>query len=307
MSLVNLPPEILYNILEFHPDPALASTNKEFKGSIDQIFRTLVRKAHPSLDENPITFNYKQYLVRLVGELKTEAERLGIPQPDLSKLSAVDKMLWSYRHFRSLINVVASETKKAKENDLHKFIIAVVHQIGLPLLPDQNLVDLWKSLTDNQLDQIEELNLTDQNFRFLPPEIGRIRNLKSLYLDRNVLKSLPLEINTLIHLKTLKLDHNNLTEISNNIHLPNLKRLELRHNKLKQVPNLIAYPNLSTIYIHHNQIDRIPSDINSHPNLTAVYLKNNPIININDANDRVIIDEPQIGPNSLVSNRIEGG
>jgi Leucine-rich repeat (LRR) protein len=70
-------------------------------------------------------------------------------------------------------------------------------------------------LRDYLLQNLEatKLDLSDRGITELPPEIGRLYNLKVLYLDGNQLTALPPNIGNLAKLQTLDLRHNQLTSL----------------------------------------------------------------------------------------------
>jgi len=56
-----------------------------------------------------------------------------------------------------------------------------------------------------------ELNLTNNELTQIPPEIGQLQQLHSLFLFNNKLTQIPPEIGQLQQLRTLSLSYNQLT------------------------------------------------------------------------------------------------
>lgn len=61
--------------------------------------------------------------------------------------------------------------------------------------------------------RLQELILPGNEFRSVPPEIFRLKNIKRLSLARNGIKTLPAEMGMLTTLTELDLSHNSLTEL----------------------------------------------------------------------------------------------
>ena len=71
------------------------------------------------------------------------------------------------------------------------------------------------------------------NYRYLPPEIGCLKNLEYLDLSFNKLKMLPLEISCLNGLIIMKVANNNLMELPSAMtSLSRLESLDLSNNRL---------------------------------------------------------------------------
>lgn len=317
MELMHLSTEVLYLIAEEHPSIALASTNHIMQEIVNKIFDSsakFIEREWSSLNHSPMPLNQankikRQYFNELLEEVKAEAQRLDNRQPDLSHLSTAEKIMWGYIHFRDLIEEVKLKTRQAQKEDFKKVVEAIAIEIDYPDLISLDPQAAWEMIKNNQWQTgIQELHLSGKNIRFLPPEIGDLKNLRQLYLDNNQLKTLPEEIKFLSSLQTLSLNNNQLINLPDRIQLPELESFELRHNHLEQVPNLSAYPKLKYMFLHHNGIKEIPTEVDSHPSLTKIYLKNNPIRQIPSAlSTRVEIDVPAFNLNHhhLTSDRFE--
>ena len=75
--------------------------------------------------------------------------------------------------------------------------------------------------------------------RFLPPEIGHLKNLEELDISFNKLKTLPSEISSLVALRHLRAENNKLAELPSGLAcLPNLNSIDVAHNKLTSLESL---------------------------------------------------------------------
>ncbi|WP_298919045.1 COR domain-containing protein [uncultured Nostoc sp.] len=94
-------------------------------------------------------------------------------------------------------------------------------------------------------DKVTTLKLFGKDLTKLPPEIGQLTNLQTLYLDSNQLSSLPPEIGQLTNLQTLDLTFNQLSSLPPKIRqLPNLKKLDLRRNPVPIPPEILGWKDL---------------------------------------------------------------
>lgn len=85
----------------------------------------------------------------------------------------------------------------------------------------------WQNLT--------ELNLTHCQLETLPPELGKLTPLQSLWLWQNKLGSVPPEIGELTNLQVLSLQYNQLTRLPPDISkLTKLRDLYLYGNKISK-------------------------------------------------------------------------
>ncbi|QLE48966.1 TIR domain-containing protein [Nostoc sp. C057] len=128
-----------------------------------------------------------------------------------------------------------------------------------------------------QLANLQTLYLYNNQLSSLPPEIGQLTNLQTLYLYSNQLSSLPPEIVQLTNLQTLYLGSNQLSSLPPEIgQLTNLQILYLYNNQLSSLPPEIGQlTNLQTLYLYNNQLSSLPPEIGQLTNLQTLYLYNN--------------------------------
>ena len=139
-----------------------------------------------------------------------------------------------------------------------------------------NKVGVINKILDSETNPSEELSL--ENIEELPPDIGRLSNLKNLRLsDNKKLTSLPPQIGQLINLEILYLQHCALLTLPAEIgHLTNLKKLNLRGNQLTKLPPEIGeLTNLEKLNLSENRLISLPSEIGQLINLKSIYLANN--------------------------------
>ena len=128
----------------------------------------------------------------------------------------------------------------------------------------------------------KSLHLSGLGLTSVPPEIGQLANLTTLYLSKNQLTSVPPEIGQLANLTTLNLHINQLTSVPPDIgQLANLTTLHLHANKLTSVPPDIGQlANLTTLHLHANKLTSVPQEIGQLANLTELALDNNQLTSL---------------------------
>lgn len=118
-----------------------------------------------------------------------------------------------------------------------------MHKLTFQTINGKKTIEYKQSIT--------MLELADSNITYLPCQIDIFTNLKTLFLDNNLLKSVPID------------------------NLINLRSLNLCDNQIKWIP--LMNTNLRYLYLSDNQIKWLPFNINL-CNLEWLYLENNPII-----------------------------
>lgn len=132
-----------------------------------------------------------------------------------------------------------------------------------------------------------ELDLRDEEITELPPEIGKLAQLKKLYVGRtewwkhgkNALRKLPPEIGKLNNLKQLNLSGNQLVSLPPEVgQLCNLERLHVSGNELTTVPQeVIRLSNLRWLNLNSNSLTIIPTFLLTLERLEKLRLYNNPL------------------------------
>jgi len=141
-----------------------------------------------------------------------------------------------------------------------------------------------------------ELDLSYKRLTQIPPEIGQLHQLRTLYLCHNQLTQIPFgllrlppEIGQLQQLRTLYLCHNQLTQIPFGLlrlppeigQLQQLRTLSLFDNQLTQIPPEIGQlQQLRYLYLFNNQLTQIPPEIGQLQQLHNLSLRNNQLTQI---------------------------
>ncbi|WP_392533729.1 leucine-rich repeat protein [Nostoc sp. C117] len=148
-----------------------------------------------------------------------------------------------------------------------------------------------------------ELDLSGQELTELPVEIGKLQQLESLILGKQVegyeyvggrylqkvsgnnLKTLPLELLGLPNLRKLDISGNPLESIPDVVtQVLHLEELILIRVELTEIPDVIAkLTNLTQLHLSVNQITQIPEAIAKLTNLNLLFLYNNQITQIPEA------------------------
>ncbi|MDO9213844.1 MAG: leucine-rich repeat domain-containing protein [Methylococcales bacterium] len=127
-----------------------------------------------------------------------------------------------------------------------------------------------------QQEQWQELNLAQLALIQLPPDIGQLDSLRTLYLYLNQLRYLPPEIGQLTALEELVIGSNQLRWLPAEIaQIKQLRRLYAPNNQLSRFPPDIT--RLSALYalgLSNNPLTCLPPDIVQLSRLRELYLDN---------------------------------
>jgi len=163
---------------------------------------------------------------------------------------------------------------------LNKIKKGLYTKLSLYYLYMENIImtesDELKSLPTEigKLINLRELYLDDNSIQLLPTEFGQLLNLQYFSLIYNKLNSLPTEIGQLLNLQYLYLSCNHLKIIPIEIcNLINLQYLSLDHNKLEKIPTQIGQLiNLIDINLCDNKLQSIPTQIAQLINLKYIHI-----------------------------------
>ena len=128
-----------------------------------------------------------------------------------------------------------------------------------------------------QLTALTSLFLYNNQLSALPPEIGQLTSLTTLYLQANQLSALPPEIGQLTALTELFLNHNQLSALPPEIgQFTALSLLNLSNNQLSALPpEICQLSSLTELLLDHNQLSALPPEIGQLTSLTRLDLSNN--------------------------------
>ena len=126
------------------------------------------------------------------------------------------------------------------------------------------------------------VNTIGNKLRSLPQEIGLLNQLEELQIVSNELTSLPGEIGKLTNLQSLNLSSNQLTSLPGEIvQLTNLQSLDLYNNQLTSLPGeIVQLTNLQSLDLSSNQLTSLPGEIVQLTNLQSLDLYNNQLTSL---------------------------
>jgi Leucine-rich repeat (LRR) protein len=138
---------------------------------------------------------------------------------------------------------------------------------------------------------VTELDLSGNDLTTLPPEIGKLTQLKKLILGKyqyddegyiadsigNKLSALPAEIGQLNQLEELKVVGNRLSALPGEIvQLTSLQRLDLSRNRLSALPGeIVQLTSLQALALRDNQLSTLPGEIGQLTSLQRLSLYKN--------------------------------
>lgn len=123
---------------------------------------------------------------------------------------------------------------------------------------------ILKRLGEN-LDAVDNLNLSNRSLKELPFFITSLKHIKYLYLDNNNLMFVP-EIGILLQLEELSIENNQLTFIPETFNgLKRLKLLNLSRNNIKCISSSLfsGLTSLTTLWMNNCELMFLPKEIKS--------------------------------------------
>ncbi len=111
-----------------------------------------------------------------------------------------------------------------------------------------------------ELQNLKTLRINHASLEILPEALGQLKNLTELSIHRCSLVKVPGAVWQLPQLVNLSFAQNKLTEVSENLNLPNLKFLSLDHNQLTTLPDAIVdLPELKSLDLENNPWEKLPA------------------------------------------------
>ena len=151
--------------------------------------------------------------------------------------------------------------------------------------------ELLQIIEQAEKERATELDLSVNDFTALPPEIGKLTQLKKLILGKyeydkndrivgiigNKLSYLPQEIGLLSQLEELQIVGNQLSSLPAEIvQLSNLQSLDLSSNQLSSLPaEIVQLSNLQSLNLSGNQLSSLPAEIGQLSNLQSLIVYSN--------------------------------
>ena len=150
-------------------------------------------------------------------------------------------------------------------------VMAILDSNGLDTITVSSLIG-----TDTN-GRIDTLYIGAKGLTVIPPDIGKLANLRILHAGGNFISSLPKEIGLLTNLTHLNLNENILTSLPPEIgQLINLKGISIEYNQITSLPEEIGQlSNLLVITLHDNLIESLPAGFGNLTLLTDLVLTNN--------------------------------
>ncbi len=154
-------------------------------------------------------------------------------------------------------------------------------------ISNKQAATIMMKVAENQiegLENIQNLDFTEQNLASFPTQIIKLKNLTHLNLENRNLFRVPTEIGEFSKLKILNLKQNELNRLPSQIgNLKSLTHLNLGKNKLIELPIQIGeLENLTYLNLEHNDLFEFPLQICKLKNLTTLGLNGNIITNLPD-------------------------
>jgi Leucine-rich repeat (LRR) protein len=127
------------------------------------------------------------------------------------------------------------------------------------------------------------LNLKNDHLKEIPKSISVLSNLKILDLSGNDFKFLPTEIKKLKKLEEIYLNNDFNADINQEIRvlskLPNLKILHLENDSIGILPKSInSLKKLEKLYLNNNNLTEFPEFLSKNKKLIFIDMKNNPLL-----------------------------
>ena len=143
------------------------------------------------------------------------------------------------------------------------------------LLSDNQLKSLPESF--GNLQNLRQLELNNNQLTTLPESIGILQNLANLNLGYNKLTTLPESFGNLQSLLTVSFEYNNLSSLPNDLGgLGRLQELNLNYNQLTTLPESIGIlQSLQTLNLQKNQLTSLPESFGNLQSLYSIYLGSN--------------------------------
>ncbi|XP_055677575.1 leucine-rich repeat-containing protein 57 [Lutzomyia longipalpis] len=110
---------------------------------------------------------------------------------------------------------------------------------------------------------LKTLDISENRFTSLPPDLGKFTLVKSLNVSGNRIEALPEVLGLLIKLETLNACNNLLRHISPALgKLKNLKQVNLSNNQLSEFPTMFCgLENLDMLDVSRNKITCVPPEV----------------------------------------------
>lgn len=150
-----------------------------------------------------------------------------------------------------------------------------LQSVSAPFIKVGNWENFFGTLS--ALPELKELSIRGTDSMVLPKNIGDLKKLEKLVLDKRKLVALPEEIGQLKELKILSVSENHLRELPTSFYqLTLLQYLDLSYNQLHSIPEAIGnLRDLEYLNLSKTEIDAIPSSVGNLKKCKKLLLNNN--------------------------------
>ncbi|CAM9386986.1 unnamed protein product [Ectocarpus sp. 12 AP-2014] len=144
------------------------------------------------------------------------------------------------------------------------------------------------SLYDNMLSHVKgigalsatplkHLNVGRNQLKSLPPELGKVGTLETLWVDDNAITDFPRSVLQLKRLQELRLSGNRISEVPEEIAaLSGLRVLALDNNEIKTVPKSIGkLSHLQSLLLRQNELEELPGEVGDLLDLKTLSVSSN--------------------------------
>ncbi len=263
--LINFERKLGFNLHPMNNEISMTSNGFNFDLKSRKIIEILIiGKRLKSIPKSLKEFRYLQKLklgknklmyfpkeicqLKQIRELNLSRNKIDTIPEEISNLNFLEYLDISYNNIYKIPSIFRN-LKSLKTLRLHKNAFS---HFPLELCKMQSLEFLSFNAKLILNKRIEEI----------PKEIGNLRKLKVLRLDRNSIKFLPNSISKLSYLEELDLSRNQLEMIPSSIsQLSRLKTLVLFKNPLKSLPDSLSKKEDLKIKIDNTQLNNFPDEI----------------------------------------------
>jgi Protein tyrosine and serine/threonine kinase/Leucine rich repeat len=125
-------------------------------------------------------------------------------------------------------------------------------------------------------DSLEILDLSDNNLRSLPEDLGRLHQLKIIFIRNNNFEEVPAVLADCPNLSMVSFKSNKISVLAENSLPPGLRWLILTDNQLEKLPKSIGrLHNLQKLMLAGNQLRSLPDELAACQNLELIRLAAN--------------------------------
>jgi len=190
----------------------------------------------------------------------TKLESLDMEYCSYAKVDNID----DFKNLRRLTALNILNYNKKPLKDVSKYIYTLTKLKKLTIsYQDGTYFPSSKTYNIGNLDKLEYLDLSINDYDFDLKYLGYLDQLKHLDLKDNRINSIPKTLGYLDKLEYLDVSNNNITVIPSSIgDLEVLKYLDISRNNIKTLPKTFGgLEQLETLHAQENQITKLPSSI----------------------------------------------